>query len=125
MQNYYYNKYFYNKCGIPGEFHVNAVDGTHIQIIKSSIDEHLYLGRKLKHSINATVVSFNIFDFQLVFFLTNSLFKAFMSFFSRLYSGESKIDSSIILKFSSAWSFCWCTKFFSSTYTMDGYINSM
>lgn len=50
--------HFYNKSGIPGV--IGAVDGTHIQIIKPTIDEHLYLGRKLKHSINAMVVSSNV-----------------------------------------------------------------
>ena len=33
---------------IPGV--AGAVSGTHIQIIKTSIDEHFYLGRKLKHN---------------------------------------------------------------------------
>ena len=51
-------KLYSNKCGIPSV--KSAVYGTHIQIIKPSIDEHLYLERKLKHSINAMVVSFNV-----------------------------------------------------------------
>lgn len=47
--------HFYNKCGIPGV--IGAVDGTHIQLMRPTINEHLYLGRKLKHSINAMAVS--------------------------------------------------------------------
>lgn len=45
---------FYSTCGIPGV--IGAVDGTHIQLIRPSKDEHLFYNRKLKHSINAMVV---------------------------------------------------------------------
>ncbi|XP_053968830.1 putative nuclease HARBI1 [Anastrepha ludens] len=50
------NLSFYETCGIPGV--VGAVDGTHIQIIRPSNDEHLFFNRKLKHSIrvNAMVI---------------------------------------------------------------------
>lgn len=51
-------RYFYNKCGIPGV--IGAVDGTHIQIIRPTANEHLYFNRKLKHSINAMAVSLNV-----------------------------------------------------------------
>jgi len=46
---------FYEKCGIPGI--IGAIDGTHIQLIRPSQTEHLFLNRKLKHSMNAMVVS--------------------------------------------------------------------
>lgn len=49
------NIHFFNKCGIPGV--IGAVDGTHIQLITPTADEHLYFNRKLKHSINAMAVS--------------------------------------------------------------------
>lgn len=48
-------RYFYSKSSIPGI--IGAVDGTHIQIIRPNHNEHLYFNRKLKHSINAMVVS--------------------------------------------------------------------
>ncbi|XP_054746667.1 putative nuclease HARBI1 [Anastrepha obliqua] len=48
------NRRFYETCGIPGV--VGAVDGTHIQMIRPSNDEHLFFNRKLKHSINAMVI---------------------------------------------------------------------
>lgn len=51
-------RYFFDKCGIPGV--IGAVDGTHIQLIRPVNDEHLYFNRKLKHSINAMVVSYHI-----------------------------------------------------------------
>lgn len=47
-------RYFHKKSGIPGV--IGAVDGTHIQIIRPAINEHLYFNRKLKHSINAMAV---------------------------------------------------------------------
>lgn len=49
---------FLEKCGIPGV--IGAVDGTHIQIIRPIEDEHLFFNRKLKHSVNAMVVSYQI-----------------------------------------------------------------
>jgi len=48
-------RYFLRKCGIPGI--IGAVDGSHIQMIRPKLNEHLYYNRKLKHSINAMVVS--------------------------------------------------------------------
>lgn len=48
-------RYFLRKCGIPGV--IGATDGTHIQMIRPILNEHLYYNRKLKHSINAMVVS--------------------------------------------------------------------
>lgn len=45
---------FYHTCGIPGV--IGAVDGTHIQMIRPAINEHLYFNRKLKHSMNCMVV---------------------------------------------------------------------
>ncbi|XP_067646055.1 putative nuclease HARBI1 [Eurosta solidaginis] len=48
------NRRFYAKCGIPGV--IGAVDGTHIQMIRPSKDEHLFFNRKLKHSINAMII---------------------------------------------------------------------
>ncbi|XP_017483193.1 PREDICTED: putative nuclease HARBI1 [Rhagoletis zephyria] len=46
--------YFYEKCGIPGVLF--AIDGTHIQMIRPTRNEHLYYNRKLKHSMNAMVM---------------------------------------------------------------------
>lgn len=51
-------RFFYSKCSIPGV--IGAVDGTHIQIIRPYNNEHLYFNRKLKHSINAMAVGFNM-----------------------------------------------------------------
>lgn len=48
-------KHFFEKSGIPGV--IGVVDGTHIQIIRPNKNEHLFFNRKLKHSINAMVVS--------------------------------------------------------------------
>ncbi|XP_036320805.1 putative nuclease HARBI1 isoform X2 [Rhagoletis pomonella] len=48
------NRSFYQMCGIPGV--IGVVDGTHIQIIRPTRNEHLFFNRKLKHSINAMVV---------------------------------------------------------------------
>lgn len=48
-------KYFFNKSGFPGV--VGCIDGTHIQIIRPSQDEHIYFNRKHTHSINAMMVS--------------------------------------------------------------------
>ena len=49
------NRYFLRKCGIPGI--IGAVDVTQIQMIRQTLNEHLYFNRKLKHSVNAMVVS--------------------------------------------------------------------
>jgi len=46
---------FFEKCGIPGV--IGAIDGTHIQMVRPTVNEHLFFNRKLKHSINAMVVS--------------------------------------------------------------------
>jgi len=46
---------FFEKCGVPGV--IGAIDGTHIQMIRPTEREHLFLNRKLKHSMNAMVVS--------------------------------------------------------------------
>lgn len=51
-------RYFFDKCGIPGV--IGAVDGTHIQIIRPTDEEHLFFNRKQKHSINAMAVNFHI-----------------------------------------------------------------
>ncbi|XP_067623753.1 putative nuclease HARBI1 [Eurosta solidaginis] len=48
------NRSFCSACGIPGV--IGAVDGTHIQLVRPARDEHLYFNRKLKQSINATVI---------------------------------------------------------------------
>lgn len=48
--------HFYSKFRLPGI--IGAVDGTHIQMVRPVKDEHLFFNRKLKHSINAMVVSF-------------------------------------------------------------------
>ncbi|XP_035278886.1 putative nuclease HARBI1 [Anguilla anguilla] len=50
-------------AGLPGV--VGAIDGTHVQIIAPSQDEHAFVNRKKNHSINTQVVfdtSYNIFD---------------------------------------------------------------
>ena len=41
---------FYRKCGIHGI--IGAIDGTHIQIARPKENEHLFLNRKLKHSMS-------------------------------------------------------------------------
>lgn len=48
-------RYFWDKSRIPGV--IGVVDGTHIQIIRPATSEQLFFNRKLKHSINAMVVS--------------------------------------------------------------------
>ncbi|XP_049301932.1 putative nuclease HARBI1 [Bactrocera dorsalis] len=45
---------FYSVSGIPGV--IGVVDGTHIQMIRPAVNEHLYFNKKLKHSINAMVI---------------------------------------------------------------------
>ena len=47
--------HFYRKFKIPGI--IGCIDGTHIKIIKPSIDEHLYFNRKGYFSMNAMIVS--------------------------------------------------------------------
>lgn len=53
-------QYFYTKFGFPGI--VGLIDGTHIQIVRPTKDEHLFFNRKMKHSINAMVVSFSFLN---------------------------------------------------------------
>ena len=48
-------QFFYNSCGFPGV--LGAIDGTHIQIYRPSINEHLFFNRKHHHSLNAMIVS--------------------------------------------------------------------
>lgn len=48
-------RYFWQKSHIPGV--IGVVDGTHIQLIRPTTSEHLFFNRKLKHSINAMLVS--------------------------------------------------------------------
>lgn len=50
-----YQLVFFKKTGFPGV--IGCVDGTHINIIRPSKDEHLYFNRKGNQSINAKVVS--------------------------------------------------------------------
>lgn len=52
--------FFFRKFNFPGV--IGVVDGTHIQMIRPSENEHLYFNRKLKHSMNAMVVSKLIFQ---------------------------------------------------------------
>ncbi|KAL0153832.1 hypothetical protein M9458_050862, partial [Cirrhinus mrigala] len=50
-------------AGLPGV--VGAIDGTHVQIIAPSEDEHAFVNRKKIHTINMQVVfdaSYNILD---------------------------------------------------------------
>lgn len=56
---------FYATSGIPGI--IGAVDGTHIQMVRPSKNEHLFFNRKLKHSINAMVVSILQYDISLLY----------------------------------------------------------
>lgn len=58
-------RYFFQKFRMPGI--IGAVDGTHIQMVRPAVNEHLYFNRKLKHSINAMVVSIFCLAFDNVF----------------------------------------------------------
>lgn len=55
---------FYMTSGIPGV--IGVVDGTHIQMVRPSRNEHLFFNRKLKHSINAMVVSTHILAYYCI-----------------------------------------------------------
>lgn len=56
-------RFFYNTYGFPGV--VGAIDGSHIQMMRPTTNEHVFFNRKLQHSVNAMVVSktfkFNFF----------------------------------------------------------------
>lgn len=43
-------KWFYNGTGLPGV--IGSIHGTHINVIRPTKDEHLFLNRKGSHSIN-------------------------------------------------------------------------
>lgn len=45
---------FYNKTGFPGI--IGCIDGTHVSILKPVANEHLYIDRFGKHSINVQLV---------------------------------------------------------------------
>lgn len=59
--------YFYNKYKIPSI--VGCIDGTHIRIIKPSVNEHLYFNRKGYFSMNAMIVSISQTQFLIIYVL--------------------------------------------------------
>jgi len=48
-------EHFYNKFRIPGI--TGCIDGTHVKIVKPSVDEHLFFNRKGYFSLHAMIVS--------------------------------------------------------------------
>lgn len=56
----YFSLRFWNSCQFPGV--IGAVDGVHIAIWPpETMREHLYINRKLYHSLNVMLVSIIIF----------------------------------------------------------------
>lgn len=46
--------HFYRKFKLPGV--VGCVDGTHVNLLRPKLDEHMFFNRKGKHSLNVMVV---------------------------------------------------------------------
>ena len=47
-------KWFFERTGFPSV--IGAIDGTHINIIRPTENEHLFFNRKGNHSLNVMVV---------------------------------------------------------------------